>query len=54
MTPADVLLLLRKTAVGVAVAIVPIIILVGGLSLTRALLDRAGTHSVSTPSHLSR
>jgi len=37
----DFSLLLKKIAVGVIVTIVPLLILTGGIWLTRALLDRA-------------
>jgi len=46
----DVSLLLKKIAVGVVVAAIPLLILVGGLWLTRVLLDRPHNHAISTPS----
>jgi len=46
----DVSLLLKKIVVGVVVAVIPLLILVGGLWLTRALLDRPHNHPITIPS----
>lgn len=42
-------LLLKKVAVGVAIAAIPLLILIGGLTLTRAVLERQAGHQVSVP-----
>ena len=49
MRPADVSLLLKKISVGVAIAAIPLLILIGGLWLTRVELERQPGHVVSRP-----
>lgn len=49
MQIADVKLLLKKVAVGVVIAAIPLLILIGGLRLTRALLERQPGHQVPVP-----
>lgn len=49
MQLADVNLLLKKIAVGVAIAAIPLLILIGGLWLTRTVLERQPGHEVSAP-----
>lgn len=51
MHAADIRLLLKKVAVSVVVAAIPLVILVGGLWLTRILLDQRHNHTVFVPSH---
>jgi hypothetical protein len=48
MQPADLSLLFKKIALSVVVAAVPLLILIGGLWLTRTLLDRPHNHALST------
>jgi hypothetical protein len=47
MLTADLILLLKKIAVGIVITIVPLGILAGGLWLTRTLLDRGPAPAVS-------
>ena len=49
MQISDVNLLLKKVAVGVVIAAIPLLILIGGLRLTRTVLDRQPGHQVSVP-----
>ena len=49
MRPADVSLLLKKIAVGVAITAIPLLIIAGGLWLTRAVLDHPQGAPVSAP-----
>jgi uncharacterized membrane protein YjjP (DUF1212 family) len=49
MQLADANLLLKKIAVGVAIAAIPLLVLIGGLTLTRAVLERQAGHQVSVP-----
>jgi len=50
MQIADANLLLKKIAVGVALAAIPLLILIGGLTLTRVVLERQPSHQqVSVP-----
>lgn len=49
MQLADANLLLKKIAVGAAIAAIPLLILIGGLTLTRAVLERQAGHQVSVP-----
>ena len=49
MQIADVNLLLKKVAIGVVIAAIPLLILIGGLRLTRAVLDPRPGHQVSVP-----
>jgi hypothetical protein len=51
MQLADISLLVKKIAVGVVIASIPLLILVGGLWLTRVLLDHPHNHAVSSSSH---
>ena len=48
MRLTDLSLLLKKIVVGVVIAAVPLLILVGGLWLTRTLLDKQNNHAVSS------
>ena len=48
MQPADLSLLFKKIALSVVVAAVPLLILIGGLWLTRTLLDRSHNQPLST------
>jgi hypothetical protein len=47
----DLTLLLKKIAVGVAVTLVPLLILTGGIWLTRTLLDRTPASAASPQIH---
>ena len=49
MQLADANLLLKKIAVGVVIAAIPLLIIIGGLTLTRAVLERQPGHRVSVP-----
>lgn len=49
MQLADASLILKKIAVGVVIAAIPLLILIGGLRLTRAVLERQPGHQVSVP-----
>ena len=50
MQLADTNLPLKKIAVGMAIAAIPLLILIGGLSLTCAVLERQPSHQqVSVP-----
>lgn len=49
MQIADANLLLNKIAVGVVIAAIPLLILIGGLTLTRVVLERQPGHLVSVP-----
>jgi hypothetical protein len=51
MQLADISLLAKKIVVGVVIAAIPLLILVGGLWLTRALLDHSYHHTISSPAH---
>jgi hypothetical protein len=51
MRLAELILLLKKIAVGVVVAAIPLLILVGGLWLTRTLLDSSSNPAPSTTPH---
>lgn len=46
MLLADANLLLKKIAVGVVIAAIPLLILIGGLTLTRVVLERQTGHQV--------
>jgi hypothetical protein len=46
MVLVDANLLLKKIAVGVVIAAIPLLILIGGLTLTRVLLERQAGHQV--------
>lgn len=48
---ADISLLLRKIVVGVVVAAVPLLIIIGSLWLTRTVLNRTHDHAISTSAH---
>ena len=50
MHPADLSLLLKKIGVGAVIAAIPLLIITGGLWLTRALLDHPQRPAVSAPS----
>jgi len=49
MQLADANLLLKKIAVGVVIAAIPLLIIIGGLTLARAVLERQPGHQVSVP-----
>ena len=49
MESADANLLLKKIAVGVVIAAIPLLILIGGLTLTRVALERQPDHRASVP-----
>ncbi len=49
MQIADANLLLKKIAVGVVIAAIPLLILIGGLTLTRAVLERQPGRQISVP-----
>jgi len=49
MQISDLNLLLKKVAVGVVIAAIPLLILIGGLRLTRTVLERQPGHQVSVP-----
>jgi len=50
MVLVDANLLLKKIAVGVVIAAIPLLILIGGLTLTRVVLERQPSHQqVSVP-----
>jgi hypothetical protein len=49
MQLADANLLLKKIAVGVVVAAIPLLILIGGLTLTRVVLERQHGPQTSIP-----
>jgi hypothetical protein len=51
MRSADVTLLLKKILVGMVVAAIPLLIMIGGLWFTRALLARAAGRAAAPPSH---
>jgi hypothetical protein len=46
---ADANLLVKKIGVGLVIAAIPLLILIGGLTLTRAVLERQPGHQVSVP-----
>jgi surface polysaccharide O-acyltransferase-like enzyme len=46
---ADVNLLVKKVIVGVVIAAIPLFILIGGLHLTRAVLERQPGDQVPVP-----
>jgi hypothetical protein len=50
MRLADFALLLKKIGVGVVIAAIPLLLITGGLWLTRALLEHPRQPAVSTPS----
>ncbi len=49
MQITDANLLLKKIVVGIVIAAIPLLILIGGLTLTRAVLERQTGHQVSVP-----
>ncbi len=49
MQLADANLLMKKIAVGVVVAAIPLLIIIGGLTLTRVVLERQPGRQVSVP-----
>jgi hypothetical protein len=49
MQLSELYLLLKKIAVGVVIAVIPLFILIGGLTLTRAVLERQPGHQASAP-----
>ena len=49
MVLVDANLLLKKIAVGVVIAAIPLLILIGGLTLTRAVLERQPGHQITVP-----
>lgn len=51
MHPADFTLLLKKILIGVVVAAIPLLIMIGSLWFTRALLARDPGRAVAAPSH---
>jgi hypothetical protein len=50
MRSADVALLLKKILVGVVVASIPLLIMIGGLRFTRALLAHGSGRAAAAPS----
>lgn len=51
MQITDVSLLLRKIVVGVLVAAIPLLIIIGSLWLTQNLLDRSHSRATTTSEH---